>query len=187
MDARLSAVPSDIGRLEKLLHLLLPSEAILPQGHGSLPPSLLTLGCFDLSKNSSRNVIDLAELTNLQDLHLTCSTSTILSEHLVGNMKHLGAILGKLNSLRSLALHGDVGASRHSICDDGLSSVSPSPALLEKLELRPRVCTLSRIPKWIGDLSRLAILKIEVLDLSNDDIAILEGLTSLTALSLSVY
>lgn len=183
VDARLSAVPSDIGRLEKLLHLLLPSEAILPRGYGSLT-SLLTLGCFDLSKNSSRNVIDLAELTNLQGLRLTCSTSTILTDHLVGNMKHLGLILGKLNNLRSLALHGG-GASSQGICD-GLSSVSPSPALLEKLELRPRICTLSRIPKWIGELSRLGILKIEVLDLSNDDIAILEGLASLTALSLRV-
>lgn len=187
VDARLSAVPSDIGRLEKLLHLLLPSEAILPQRHGSLASSLLTLGCFDLSKNSSRNVIDLAELTNLQDLRLTCSTSTILSEHLVGNMKQLASVLGKINNLRSLALHGDGGASSQSIiCDDSLSSMSPSPALLEKLELRPRICTLSRIPKWIGELSRLTILKIEVVVLSNDDIAILEGLASLTALSLRV-
>lgn len=186
VDARLSVVPSDIGSMEKLLHLLLPSDAILPQGRGSLPSSLLTLGCFDLSKNSSRNVIDLSQLNNLQDLRLTCSTSTILSEHLVGNMKRLALILGVLSSLRSLALHGDRGAPRLIICDDGLSSVSSSPALLEKLELRPRVCTLSRLPKWIGELSRLAILKIEVLDLLNDDIAILKGLTSLTALSLCV-
>ncbi|KAM0832677.1 hypothetical protein ACQ4PT_064742 [Festuca glaucescens] len=182
VDARLSAVPCDIGHLNKLLHLLLPSEAILPKGLDGLT-SLLTLGCFDLSKNSPENVIGLAELTNLQDVHLTCST--VPSELPFGSMKHLGSILEKFNDLRSLTLHG-AGSSSQIISDDGLSIVSPSPALLEKLELLPRICTLSRLPKWIGELSRLSILKIEVLDLSINDIVILKELASLASLSLSV-
>ncbi|WVZ61941.1 hypothetical protein U9M48_011746 [Paspalum notatum var. saurae] len=182
VDASLSAVPSDIVHLKKLLHLLLPSDAILPQGIGRLT-SLLTLGCFDLSKNSAETVSGLANLTNLQDLRLTWST--IPSEHLAGNMEYLGWILGKLRDLRFLTSHG-AEASRQSICDDGLSSLSYLLPLLEKLELLPRICTLSRLPEWIGELSRLAILKIEVSDLSDDDFAILKGLTSLTALSLTV-
>ncbi|KAM0868359.1 hypothetical protein ACQ4PT_041354 [Festuca glaucescens] len=182
VDARLSAVPCDIGHLKKLLHLLLPSEAILPKGLDGLT-SLLTLGCFDLSKNSTQNVINLAELTNLQDVHLTCST--VPPELPVGSMEHLGSILEKFNDLRSLTLNG-TGFSSQIISDDGLSIVSPSPALLEKLELLPRICTLSRLPKWIGELSKLSILKIEVLDLSINDIAVLKELASLASLSLSV-
>uniref|UniRef100_A0ACD5UF58 Uncharacterized protein n=1 Tax=Avena sativa TaxID=4498 RepID=A0ACD5UF58_AVESA len=182
VDARLSAVPCDIGHLNKLLHLLLPSEAILPKGLDGLT-SLLTLGCFDLSKNSTQNVIDLTKLTNLQDVHLTCSTEP--SELTVGSMEHLGSILEKFNDLKSLTLHG-AGSSSRVISDDGLSIVSPSPALLEKLELLPRIFTLSRLPKWIGELSRLSILKIDVLDLSINDIAILKALPSLASLSLSV-
>jgi hypothetical protein len=181
VDARLSAVPCDIGHL-KLLHLLLPSEAILPKGLDGLT-SLLTLGCFDLSKNSTQNVIDLAKLTNLQEVHLTYSTEP--SELPVGSMEHLGSILEKFNDLRSLTLHG-AGSSSQIISDDGLSIVSPSPALLEKLELLPRICILSRLPKWIGELSRLSILKIEVLDLLINDIAILKELASLASLSLYV-
>ncbi|CAM0902505.1 unnamed protein product [Alopecurus aequalis] len=182
VDARLSAVPCDIGHLKKLSHLLLPSEAILPNGLDGLT-SLLTLGCFDLNKNSTQNVFELGKLTNLQDVHFTYSTEP--SKLPVGSMEYLSSILEKFNDLRSLTLHG-AGSSNQIISDDGLSIVSPSPALLEKLELLPRICTLSRLPKWIGELSRLSILKIEVLDLSINDIAILKELASLASLSLSV-
>ncbi|XBH74058.1 hypothetical protein VPH35_101077 [Triticum aestivum] len=100
IDGRLSAVPSDIGDLEKLRHLRLPNQA---------------------------NVRDLGGLVNLQDLHLTCSTIHPV-DNLEDNMKYLGTVLEKLNNLKSLTLtslrSSPVNTSRMSISCHGLSSVS---------------------------------------------------------------
>ncbi|KAF7111642.1 hypothetical protein CFC21_111627 [Triticum aestivum] len=73
VDARLFAVPSDMDNLERLLHLRLPSESILPQEVARVR-SVRSLGYLDLSYCSPLNLLDLVRLTNLQDLHLTCYT-----------------------------------------------------------------------------------------------------------------
>jgi hypothetical protein len=67
-----------------------------------------------------------------------------------------------------------------------LSSVSSPPSLLEKLELLPRIFIFSVLPTWIGELHKLSILKIEVMELSSNDVDTLNKLPSLTALSLFV-
>ncbi|PNT62936.1 putative disease resistance RPP13-like protein 3 isoform X1 [Brachypodium distachyon] len=183
VDAKLSAVPSDIVHLNKLLHLRLPSECILPHGVGHMA-SLRTLGYFDLGSNSEDNVIDLCKLTNLQDLHLTCSTEQS-TENVENNMQLLGSILEKLGNLQSLTLILAAGSSSMSISCDGLISAFPSPARLQRLELLPRICIFSSLPRRIGELRTLCILKIAVRVLSMNDIDILQGLPALTALSLS--
>ncbi|XBH96047.1 hypothetical protein VPH35_086516 [Triticum aestivum] len=162
VDGRLSAVPSDIGNLEKLRHLLLPSQA---------------------------NVRDLGGLVNLQDLHLTCSTVHQV-DNLEDNMKYLGTVLEKLSNLKSLTLtslgSSPVNTSRMSISCHGLSSVSPAPAHLERLELLPWICIFPSLPKWLETLSKLCSLKVAVREFSNSDIDIVKGLPALTALSLYV-
>uniref|UniRef100_A0A8R7QKL3 non-specific serine/threonine protein kinase n=2 Tax=Triticum urartu TaxID=4572 RepID=A0A8R7QKL3_TRIUA len=162
IDGRLSAVPSDIGNLEKLRHLRLPNQA---------------------------NVRDLGGLVNLEDLHLTCSTVHPV-DNLEDNMKYLGTVLEKLSNLKSLTLtslgSSPVNTSRMSISCNGLSSVSPSPAHLERLELLPRICIFPSLPKWFKTLSKLCSLKVAVREFSNSDIDIVKGLPALTALSLYI-
>lgn len=191
IDSRISEVPPDIVQLPALLHLSLPSDTNLPDGIGQLT-SLQALGCFDLRSNSADNVINLGELTNLQDLHLTCSTMPF--DNLEEKLQCLGSILSKLNSLKSLTMSPagscnatlEASTSSNAISCDRLSSVSSPPALLQKLELFPRICIFSTLPKWIGKLRLLGILKIQVMGLSSDDVGILEGLPALSALLLYV-
>ncbi|KAM3259530.1 hypothetical protein ACQJBY_051029 [Aegilops geniculata] len=187
IDARVSAVPSDIVHLPGLLHLRVPVETNLPNGIGRMT-SLCTLGYFDLSINSIDNVQSLGELTNLRYLRLTCST--VPSSHLKSKMDDMGSILAKLSNLRSVTLEpssilGD-GPSSMSISCDGLSSVSSPPALLQRFEWLPCICTFPSIPKWTGHLKKLCILKTGVRELASNDVDILRGLPALTVLSLYV-
>uniref|UniRef100_A0A8R7UKS1 NB-ARC domain-containing protein n=1 Tax=Triticum urartu TaxID=4572 RepID=A0A8R7UKS1_TRIUA len=159
LDGRLSAVPSDIGHLENLRHLRLPSQA---------------------------NVRDLGGLTNLQDLHLTLYTAQPV-DNLEDTMKYLGSIIHKLSNLKSIILASagsSLNTSSVSISCDGLSNASPSLAHLERLELLPRICILPSLPKWFKTLNKLCSLKVAVRELSNNDTDIVKRLPALTALSL---
>ncbi|RCV18115.1 hypothetical protein SETIT_3G274600v2 [Setaria italica] len=191
IDSRITEVPLDIVHLPGLRYLRLPGDTNFPNGIGQLT-SLHALGSFDLSSNSADNVLNLGKLTNLQDLHLICSTMP--SDNLEKKLQCLGSILSNLSNLKSLTmlLSGSsnatlkASASSSNICCDSLSSVSSPPALLQKLELLPQICIFSILPEWIGKLRLLAILKIQVMGLSSNDVDILEGLPALSALLLYV-
>jgi len=116
------------------------------------------------------------------------------SDNLEKKLQCFGSILSKLSNLKSLTIlpagssNATLRASASSIniyCDS-LSSVSSPPALLQKLEFLPQICIFSILPKWIGELRLLAILKIQVMGLSSNDVDILEGLPALSALLLYV-
>ncbi|KAM3406053.1 hypothetical protein ACQJBY_000229 [Aegilops geniculata] len=194
IDADVSAVPSDIVDLPGLFFLSIPSEAHLPTDIGRMT-SLRTLGVIDLSKNSTENIMCLGELTNLQDLRLTCST--LQPDNLEKNLECLGLIVQKLSNLKCVTLvpavsshvktQDDVGAPNMSISWDGFTIVPLSPALLQRLELSWRCCIFSSLPEWTKDLTKLVILKMAVRKVSVEDVVILKGLPSLTALSLFVW
>uniref|UniRef100_A0ACD5XTK0 Uncharacterized protein n=1 Tax=Avena sativa TaxID=4498 RepID=A0ACD5XTK0_AVESA len=187
IDARMSVFPSKILHLPGLLYLSLPVKTNLPNGIGHMA-SLCTLRYFDLSANSVENVRSLGELTNLQDLRLTCSTEP--SCYLNSNMDNMGSILTNLVNLRSITLKPSsipyVGSSSMSISCDGWSIVSSPPEFLQRFEWLPRICTFSGLPKWIGRLKKLCILKVGVTDLVWKDVDVLSGLPALTVLSLYV-
>ncbi|XP_037422814.1 disease resistance protein RGA5-like [Triticum dicoccoides] len=195
IDARASTVPEDITHLPHLLHLILPADTNLPNGIGHMT-SLRTLGYFDIGTNSMETLQRLGKLTNLQDLQLTIHT--LPSENLKNNMLCLGSILCKLSNLKSLTLAPvGVGSScincqnvavgeRMIISGDDLSNVSSPQALLQRLKLSSRVCIFSSLPKWVGHLCKLSILKIGVSELTGNDVEVLRGLPALTALSLYV-
>ncbi|KAM0851608.1 hypothetical protein ACQ4PT_052303 [Festuca glaucescens] len=186
IDSRVSAAPLDIVHSPGLLHLSLPIETNLPNYIGQMT-SLCTLRYFDLSLNSTENIQSLGELTNLQDLQLTCST--LPSCYLKRKMDSMSSILAKLSNLRSLTLkHSsipDVGSSLSISCD-GLSIISSVPAFLRRFEWLPHICSFSSLPQWIGHLDKLCILKIGVKELARNDIDVLMGLPALTVLSLYV-
>ncbi|EMS50304.1 Disease resistance RPP13-like protein 4 [Triticum urartu] len=194
IDADVTAVPSDIVDVPGLFFLSIPSVAQLPADIGRMT-SLRTLGVIDLSKNSTENIMCLGELINLQDLHLTCST--LQPDNLEKNLECLGLIVRKLSNLKCVTLvpavsshvktQDDVGAPSMSISWDGFTTVSPSPALLQRLELSRHCFILSSLPEWTKDLTKLGILKMAVRKVSSEDVVILKGLPSLTALSLFVW
>jgi hypothetical protein len=195
VDSRISAVPSDIVQLSGLLHLNLPAEVNLPNGIGHMT-SLRTLGYFDLSSNSIENATQsLCMLTNLRDLQLTCST--IQQENFDSKMQFLlNSILGRLSNLKSLTLvprassHAKTidgaGAMGMNIISVGFSSLSSAPALLQSLEVSPRICIFLCTPKWMGPLHNLSVLKFGVTKIDKDDVGVLGGLPSLAVLSLYV-
>ncbi|XP_037444231.1 disease resistance protein RGA5-like [Triticum dicoccoides] len=186
IEAKVSAIPPDIVDIPGMLYLSVPSDAHLPTGIGRMT-SLRTLGHFDLSNNLEESVMDLGELTNLQNLRLTCSTAHP-TDNLKKNMECLGLILEKLSSLKSVTLAPASSSLVNTLYVVSASSmmVSLPPALLQRLELSRRCCVLSSLPEWIGKLSKLSILKIAVGILSISDIDILKGLPVLNALSLHV-
>ncbi|KAK1698259.1 hypothetical protein QYE76_014956 [Lolium multiflorum] len=194
IDAEVTAVASDIVHLPSLLYLSIPSEAHLPTGIGRMT-SLRTLGVIDLSKNSTENVMSLHELTNLQDLRLTCST--LQPDNLENNLECLGSIIRKLRNLKCLTLvpavsphlsnQHDASASRMSCSWHGFTIMPLAPALLQRLELSWRCCIFSRLPEWTNELTNLCILKIAIRKLSSNGVVILRGLPSLTTLSLFVW
>ncbi|KAL5204903.1 hypothetical protein ABZP36_009774 [Zizania latifolia] len=194
IDGKIVAVPSDIVHLPRLLHLNLPAMTNLPNGIVHMT-SLRTLGFFDLSCNSMENMRSLGELTNLRDLQLAYSTAH--SDNLKNNMQCLGSILGELSNLEFLTLspadssHANTlhvaSATSMRISADGLSSVSSPPPLLQRIELSPCFCIFSKLPKWIGQLDFLRILKIGVREVASTDVDVLGGLLALTVLSLYVH
>lgn len=182
--ARLSAVPSDIVRLESLLHLRFLSEYILPSVVAHMT-SLRTLGYFDIGTQSGENALHLARLTNLQDLQLICS-KVQPAENKERNVQLLGSILGKLRGLQSITLvPAASGSSCVNIPRDGFSMASlPRNLLLQRIELSRRCCIFFSLPKWFGELRKLCILKIAIRRLSMDDTDMLKGLPALCALTL---
>ncbi|KAM3297357.1 hypothetical protein ACQJBY_039303 [Aegilops geniculata] len=183
INAQVLDILPDIVSLPSLLHLSLRG-ANLPSGIGCIR-SLRTLMYFDLGNSSEDNLWSLGELTNLRDLHLTYSSS-LSSEHLKRNLIALASSLRKLCNLKSLTLAaGTTGTAGTVVHFDGSSGMS-APFFLESLEFLPPICIFSRLPKWIGQLRKICIMKVAVRELPMSDIATLTGLPSLTVLWLSV-
>jgi len=192
IDARVNTVPSEIVYLPSLLHFSVLPETDLPNGIGHMT-SLHTLGYFDLSSNSIENVQSLSMLTNLVDLKLTCSTGQ--PENMYNKMQFLlTSILGRLSNLKSLTLVPRASTNNAKSTDEagatgmaisgGFSSLSSAPGLLQSLEVSPQICIFYWIPKWIGQLHKLRILKIGLTKIDRDDVDVIRGLTALAVLSL---
>uniref|UniRef100_A0ACD5XDJ7 Uncharacterized protein n=1 Tax=Avena sativa TaxID=4498 RepID=A0ACD5XDJ7_AVESA len=182
INSRVYAIPPGIVRLPSLLHLCLRGGTNLPNGIGCIR-SLRTLTHFDRGNNSKFTLSGLAKLTNLRDLHFTYS-ELMSSEHLKRNLIALASSIGKLCNLKSVTLAP--GTARMVVLFDGSSGMSSAPVFLERLELLPPICIFSRLPKWIGQLRKLCIVKVAVKELLTDDIDILAGLPFLKLLSLCV-
>ncbi|CAN6352240.1 unnamed protein product [Urochloa humidicola] len=156
--------------------------------------SLRTLGYFDLSRNSLENVQSLSMLTNLRDLQLTCST--VQPENLNSKLQLLlNSILGRLSSLKSLTLVPRASSYAKSINEadatgmaisGGFSSLSSAPALLQSLEVSPRICIFLNTPKWFGQLCKLCVLKFGIRKIDKDGLDVLRGLPDLAVLSVYV-
>ncbi|KAF7066922.1 hypothetical protein CFC21_072843 [Triticum aestivum] len=166
LDSEVIAVPWDIIHLPSLLHLSLLVMTNLLDWIGSMRL--------------------IGKLNNLRDLHLTYSVPS--SDHLKRSMEALGSQLSGHANLKTLALVNGPCHKNAFVCDALKVTVSweglVPPPVLEVFEWSLHSCVLSRIPKWIGELGKLRILKIAVRDLPRDGIDAVRGLPALTALSL---
>uniref|UniRef100_A0A0E0B9H8 NB-ARC domain-containing protein n=1 Tax=Oryza glumipatula TaxID=40148 RepID=A0A0E0B9H8_9ORYZ len=192
IEAKVTALPSDIVHLTRLLHLHLPDETNLPDGFGKYMTTLVTLVAYlDLSGSSIENVESLVDLINLQDLHLTCCNLQSV-QLLWETMNTFGFVIESLVNLKSLSLA--VGFLNGTSSTDHFSSATTRmswqmctpPPLLQRIDLSPHVCTFSTLPNWIREVGSLCILKIAVRKLGDGDMDVLGGLSALTVLSLHV-
>lgn len=172
--AKVASVPSDIIHLPCLLYLHLPFEKNIIDWIGSM---------------TSASVRCLGKLiANLQDLCLTFYTIPL--DHLERNMEALGTLIGVHGNLKTIALRPSLsqkdimvhGPSKAKVNWDGFGL-----PLLQRFEWSLCNCTFFRVPKWIGELSNLCILKIAISELFREDVNSLKGLHALAALSLYVH
>ncbi|CAO2148372.1 unnamed protein product [Urochloa humidicola] len=180
--ARVANFPSDAFDLPRLMHLCLQDEINLPDGIGKMR-FLRTLQSFDLSRNSNDNVWGLSEMTNLRDLHLTCSTVSP-GNHLKENLIALVSSLEKLGNLKTIILTPATSCTSVNLCGSG--NVSSLPVSLQRFELLPPICIFSRLPIWIGQLQKLRVLKIVIREMTGVDVYSIGRLQELTILSLYV-
>jgi hypothetical protein len=194
IDAKVCVIPPEITRLIGLLHLSFPAETDLPNGISHIT-SLRTLGHFDISSNSIENIQSLSKLSNLRDLQLACSTKQPDLNKKIHCL--LTSILEKLNNLKSLTLLHTASSYANSldqsdaagitISSDDISNAFNTLALLHRFVFSPHICIFSFLPKCIGQLSNLRILKIGIGKMVNDCVDVLKGLPALSVLSLYVH
>lgn len=186
MDTTLTAVPWDIIFLPCLLHLHLRFDMNLIDLMGHMTP-LSELGSSSSNSSPSGGII--SNLNNVRDIHLTFCA--LPSKHLERNMEILGSLLGRLGNLKNLTLVSS--SSQKKIAASGASEVTilwdnlAPPPLLQRFEWLLHSCIFYRVPKWIGELGNLCILKIAVRELVKNSVDILRGLPALMALSLNVH
>jgi disease resistance protein RPM1 len=175
-----SGIPRDVVYLPALLHLQFPLTAVYPDGIGSMR-CLHTLLQFDASKQSVANMLALGELLNLRVLDLWINDASFATKE-----AHMDALMSSLEKLiscnlktMSILARDNVGRHRRwsSLC------FSCSQAQLEQLHL---YVWCPRMPAWVCQLRALSILKIKVVELCKDDVAVLAGLPALSRLILDV-
>lgn len=170
-------LPSDIIHLPRLLHLIIPDPKIMPDGIGNLK-NLQTLKYFDLGTNSLHNIASLQELTNLKDLHLSCSRGSSF----VGYKDVLFQYLARLADCNLKDLH--INHHLSTMCCDSLNGLFKSAHHLQRLFFSD--WQFSRVPSWIGELNVLHRLELSLGKLLKDDILILAEMPSLAHLYLHV-
>lgn len=136
--------------------------------------ALVTLQSFDLGENSIDNVKGLGQLTNLRDLNL-CNSGTSIS-NIALYVDVLRSSLEMLQNLKFLYLYWP------GICGSGLSSLRPLPCHLKTLEMI--YWQFSKVPRWVGELQKLQVLTIGVTELSIEGFLVLARLPALTNLGL---
>ncbi|OQU79710.1 hypothetical protein SORBI_3008G184900 [Sorghum bicolor] len=173
-------LPSDIVHLSRLLHLIVPSGIMLPNGISNMK-SLRTLHCFGLH-NSPNSIKGLGELTNLTSLKIIIGDSRpMASDEIVEKGREvLQTCLGKLCNLKCLYM--DIYSPGDSFYFDALSS---TPASFHHLEI---FCgrKFSRVPGWISQQHNLYELDLDVKQVSEEDVGILAQLPSLINMMLHI-
>ncbi|GJM99261.1 hypothetical protein PR202_ga16348 [Eleusine coracana subsp. coracana] len=102
-----------------------------------------------------------------------------------------------LNNLKSLTLLPTASfyansldqssATVMTVSSDDISNAFSTLTLIQRLEFSPHICIFSCLPKCIGQLTKLCILKIGVGKMVSNCVDVLKGLPALSVLSLYVH
>ncbi|KAL6644354.1 hypothetical protein ACP70R_015962 [Stipagrostis hirtigluma subsp. patula] len=176
IDGQLSALPHDVVHLPVLSYLKVAMIAY-PDGISNMK-SLRTLASFDPSKQSEDNLRALGELLNLRELDMFISDPCFHTKE-----THKGALLSSIEklvngNLRRLTVFAVGEPGYYGCYSDWWNSLCVSSSHLEQLHLTSQ---LLRLPVWIGQLSAVSSLEIDI-ELCKDDIAVLAGLPALARL-----
>ncbi|KAL6864790.1 hypothetical protein ACP4OV_015941 [Aristida adscensionis] len=184
IDGQLSVLPHDLVHLSALSYMKAAMVAY-PDGISNMK-SLRALVSFDPSKQSVDNIRALGELLNLRELDIFISDRCFPTKE-----THKDTLLSSIEklingNLRCLTVFIDLiqyfEEGYYDVCYyDGWESLCLSRCHLEQLHLRFH---LPRLPVWIGQLSTLNSLEINVDKLHKDDISLLAGLPALVRLVL---
>ncbi|OQU78888.1 hypothetical protein SORBI_3008G067800 [Sorghum bicolor] len=145
-------IPSDIVRLCRLLHLIVPGGMVFQDGIGSLK-FLRTLQEFDFSRSSLESFQSLDKLTNLRDLQLYYDRLD-MDEMTMEALYTLLEGLPHCSNLKSFVINS------HIRYFDWLSRLSGFPCHIQRLHLWG--LWFPRIPKWISQLHDLYNLELVV-------------------------
>lgn len=183
-----------MGELHCLETLDIMQAVVLKFGISVYLPYLLDLY---LSLRDERNVqnwidemseLDLDKLKYLQDLRVTFSSACSLSQE--ESMLILRDFISGHDNLKTIVVACDSSDKVINGDTDAIISwddMTPPP-LLRRFEFSPHnSVTFYQIPKWVGKLGNLCILKISIRILEMDSVDILRGLHTLTSLSLYVW
>ncbi|KAM0882890.1 hypothetical protein ACQ4PT_031994 [Festuca glaucescens] len=150
---------------------------MLPKGIQNMK-LVRTLHCSGMSEGSLEDIKGLSELTNLKELELSTPYGQCLT---VEGVDTLISSIGLVRDLKHLMLDCDSECDGYERLSDSLSD---PPPCLEYLDLE--TWKLSRVPRWIGELSCLRFLHLFVLHLSSDEVCVLGELPSLISAMLHV-
>ncbi|KAM0848986.1 hypothetical protein ACQ4PT_054020 [Festuca glaucescens] len=156
-----------------------------PENNGTMLPKgiqnmklVRTLHCSGMSEGSLEDIKGLSKLTNLKELELSTPYGQCLT---VEGVDTLISSIGLVRDLKHLMLDCDSECDGYERLSDSLSD---PPPCLEYLDLE--TWKLSRVPRWIGELSCLRFLHLFVLHLSSDEVCVLGELPSLISAMLHV-
>lgn len=171
-------IPSDIVRLSRLLHLIVPGGMVFQDGIGSLK-FLRTLQEFDFSRSSLESFKSLDKLTNLRDLQLDYDRLD-MDDMTMEALHTLLEGLPHCSNLKSFVINS------HIRYFDWLSRLSGFPRHIQRLHLWG--LWFPRIPKWIAQLHDLYNLELVVREVvpKDDGIGFLAALPSLVHLWLVI-
>uniref|UniRef100_K3YLF0 Uncharacterized protein n=1 Tax=Setaria italica TaxID=4555 RepID=K3YLF0_SETIT len=175
----LSQLPHDIVHLPALSYLKVSARKAYPDGISKMK-SLHTLDGFDVSMQSVNNLRALGELLNLRKLYMRLISGNLLT--METQMDALFYSIQKLlnGNLRHFTVSTCLTTSPGSFYD-WWNSLCFSDCRLEQLHLQYQ---FPRLPMWVGQLSTLSSLQIDVAELCKDDISVLAGLPALARLVL---
>ncbi|KAM0848985.1 hypothetical protein ACQ4PT_054020 [Festuca glaucescens] len=194
-DSPISAIRKEVAVLvgirEELVVLLTDPQielkvvSIVGSADGTMLPKgiqnmklVRTLHCSGMSEGSLEDIKGLSKLTNLKELELSTPYGQCLT---VEGVDTLISSIGLVRDLKHLMLDCDSECDGYERLSDSLSD---PPPCLEYLDLE--TWKLSRVPRWIGELSCLRFLHLFVLHLSSDEVCVLGELPSLISAMLHV-
>ncbi|KAL6644323.1 hypothetical protein ACP70R_015931 [Stipagrostis hirtigluma subsp. patula] len=187
-DSNVRKLPASIVQLQRLAHLIVGEGVKLPSGIGGMM-ALEELECFDVFHQSVDITLELGQLTSLRRI------SIFLNSEIVEGCCYKENIDGVVSSLRNLGCLHSLTIDIHAKCyyledskfveDFSLdSSGCPTPSLQKFVVTQGFV---SKVPNWMGYLTRLEHLILYVKELLVEDILALGRLPALVFVQLVAH